>query len=114
LEINQCWPFDIILGNVYTFGDVLARIYRQKGELEKAIVEYERMMTFDPESQERRLIHPVYHYRLAKLYEEKGKKGRAIEQYQKFLSLWKDADPCIAEIEDARKRLAGLKSLIEN
>jgi len=35
--------------------------------------------------------------------------SKAIEHYEKFLSLWKDADSSIAEVEDAKKRLAGLK-----
>jgi len=44
------------------------------------------------------------------LYEQKGRKDKTIEHYEKFLELWKDADPGIAEVEDAKKRLAGLKS----
>ncbi len=46
---------------------------------------------------------------LGKIYEEKGWKGKAIEHYEKFLDLWKDADPGIAEVEDARERMAGVK-----
>ncbi len=39
-----------------------------------------------------------------------GKMPNAIEHYEKFLDLWKDADPGVTEVEDARERLAGLKS----
>jgi len=99
----------VIYYNLPFLKDVLALAYQQKGDLDKAIAEYERLITFNPESDERRLIHPKYHYRLAKLYEEKGWKGKAIERYEKFLELWKDADPGIAEVEDAKKRLAELK-----
>jgi hypothetical protein len=33
--------------------------------------------------------------------------SKAIKHYEKFLDLWKDADPGIAEVEDAWERLAG-------
>jgi hypothetical protein len=38
----------------------------------------------------------------------------AIEHYKKFPSLWKDADPGIAEVEDARERVARLEEIENN
>jgi serine/threonine protein kinase/tetratricopeptide (TPR) repeat protein len=89
--------------------DVLARAYWKKGDLDKAIVEYEKLMTIDPKNQVRYLIHPLYHYRLGRVFEEKGFRDRAAEQYTKFLQYWKDADEKIPEKADARQRLAKLK-----
>jgi tetratricopeptide (TPR) repeat protein len=112
LGMPSMYPGDqitVLVYNVPFINDVLARAYRKKGDTDKAIAEYERLITFDLKTPDRRLIHPKYHYRLAKLYEEKGWEGKAIDQYEKFLDLWKDADPGIAEVEDARKKLAGLK-----
>jgi tetratricopeptide (TPR) repeat protein len=47
---------------------------------------------------------------LGKIYEQKGQKEKAIENYKKFLDLWKDADPGLPEVEDARQRLAAMQA----
>jgi hypothetical protein len=42
---------------------------------------------------------------------KKGQSAKATEHYEKFLTLWKDADPGLTEVDDARKRLVGLRSI---
>jgi tetratricopeptide (TPR) repeat protein/TolB-like protein len=48
-------------------------------------------------------------YWLGLAYEESGWDQKAVRQYEEFLEIWRDADPGIPEIEDARQRLARLK-----
>jgi tetratricopeptide (TPR) repeat protein len=98
----------VIVYNFPYLKDVAARAYIKMGEVGKAIAEYERLTTFDPKQPERRLIHPLYYYRLAKLYEQKGNRAKARARYERFLELWKDADPGQPEVNDARARLAAL------
>ena len=49
-------------------------------------------------------------YMLGRIHEQQGNVAKAIEHYEKFLDLWKDADPGIVEVEDAKSRLAELQS----
>jgi serine/threonine protein kinase/Tfp pilus assembly protein PilF len=99
-----------IWASIFDHEDTLARAYQQKREIDKAIAVYEKRVRFDPNSNDRRLVHPLSYYKLAKLYEQQDNTAKATEHYEKFLDLWKDADPGIAEFEDAKKRLAKLKS----
>jgi len=100
----------VITYNLFDTNMLLGRAYREKGDWDKAIEIYERLVDPNPENRDGRLIRPMNYYYLALCYEMKGQKAKAIEHYEKFLSLWKDADPGIAEVEDARKRLQLLPS----
>jgi serine/threonine protein kinase/tetratricopeptide (TPR) repeat protein len=94
--------------NIPFLKDVLARAYWKKGDLDKAVAEYERLTTIDPKNRLRMLISPLYHYRLGRILEQKGEKDKARLQYEKFLKYWADADTGRVELKDARARLAAL------
>jgi tetratricopeptide (TPR) repeat protein len=92
---------------------VLARAYAAAGRWAEAAREYERIL------EERRFhyvwtlpmtpaVFPLDQYRLAGIYERLGNTDRARFWYGRFLSDWRNADPGMPEVEDAKKRLAAL------
>jgi serine/threonine protein kinase/Flp pilus assembly protein TadD len=92
------------------FVDSLAVAYFESGDLEKAMSEYERITKLTVGRRGLGSIYAKNFYMLGKIYEQQGNTSKAIENYDKFLDLWKEADPGIAEVEDAKVRLSGLKS----
>ena len=92
--------------------DSLALAYYMEGDLEKARGEYEGITKLTTGRVVYGDIYAKAFYMLGRIYEEQDDTAKAIEHYEKFLDLWKDADPGIAEVDDARKRLAGLKKIM--
>jgi tetratricopeptide (TPR) repeat protein len=99
----------VIIHNFPLDGDVLARAYLAKGELDSAAAEYQRLIEFHPDSNNRRLRNPIYLYRLGKVYERIGRTAEAAEQYRRFLRYWRNADRDLAESIDARESLRALE-----
>jgi tetratricopeptide (TPR) repeat protein len=91
------------------FYDSLASAYYQTGDLEKAEEWYKKIHALTLGRLYYGDIYAKSFYMLGKIYEQQESKARAIEHYEKFLDLWKDADISISEVEDAKKRVAGLK-----
>ncbi|MBA7672514.1 Photosystem I assembly protein Ycf3 [subsurface metagenome] len=92
------------------FIDPLALSYYKSGNLEKAREEYEGIISLTTGRINYGDIFAKSFYMLGKIHEQQGKKAKAVEHYEKFLDLWKDADPGIYEVEDAKNKLVGLES----
>jgi tetratricopeptide (TPR) repeat protein len=89
----------------------LALAYYKSGNLEEAREHYEWITSLTWGRNGEGDIYAKSFYMLGKIYQEQGKKHKAVENYEKFLDLWKDADPGISEVEDAKKKLAELQEL---
>ena len=91
------------------FINSLAQAYYKADDLEKAQEEYEKLISLTFPRLRDGDIYAKSFFMKGNIYEKMGRRAEAIENYEKFLELWKDADPGIAEVEDAKKRLEALK-----
>ena len=85
-----------------------AQAYYESGDLMKSQETFEELISQPMSILQIPEVYVSSFFMLGKIHEEQGDKVKAIENYEKFLDLWKDADPGIAEVEDARERLAEL------
>ncbi len=92
------------------FIEPLAFTYYKTGNLEKAQEEYERITLLISGRLPYGDIYAKSFYMLGKIYQEMGMNEKAVENYEKFLALWKDADPDIREVSEAKAQLASLRS----
>ena len=90
------------------FMDSLGLAYYRKGDLENAQKVYESASSLTTGRSSYGDIYAKSFYMLGKIYEELDWKGKAIEKYEKFLELWKEADPGLFEVDDAKSRFSSL------
>jgi serine/threonine protein kinase/Flp pilus assembly protein TadD len=100
-----------VLNSNALYIDSLALAYYKSGDLEKARGEYERITGLTIGKVSYGDLYVKSFYMLGKIYEQQKDTEKAQEYYEKFLELWKDADPGMTEVEDAKARLARLKGI---
>ncbi len=91
-------------GHAWYYNDLALAFYRAE-DYESARKWYEKIFNLTSGRISCGDIYAKSFFMMGKIYEQKGWKGKAIESYRKFLDLWKDADPFISEVEDAKLRL---------
>jgi tetratricopeptide (TPR) repeat protein/predicted Ser/Thr protein kinase len=90
----------------------LAQCQFEAGEFDKAVQHLQRIRTSpNDDVGNRAFYYPKGFYLLGKIYEQKGDKPAAIANYKKLLELWKNGDQDLAELKDAKARLAKLKGI---
>jgi tetratricopeptide (TPR) repeat protein len=87
----------------------LGETYALMGDQDNAIAYYRKAL----ESERHSSPHMIqFHYRLSLLCEEKKDFRAATEAYRRFLHFWKDADPDLPILADAKERLGALETRV--
>jgi serine/threonine protein kinase/Flp pilus assembly protein TadD len=89
---------------------LLAKSYLESGNLSDAVSVMEKaLLRYDAARAGEHFKGVMAYYLLALAYEKSGGKAKAIEKYEEFLEIWKNADPGIPEVQDAKERLKKLR-----
>jgi len=100
---------DVISGsmafNNLSWPDEAARVRRARGDTAGAIAAYRRLLTPDISQKWTLVYEPRWVLEMARLLDQQGDKAGARAEYQRFADLWKNADPGLPELAEARTKL---------
>ena len=106
MHLHVTRPVESLAVNNPPMRDGLARVRVAQGDLAGAIEIYRDLLTPDVGSKWTAMLEPRYVLALARLLDQTGDTAAARAEYQRFLDLWKDADPELPELAEARAYIA--------
>jgi tetratricopeptide (TPR) repeat protein/predicted Ser/Thr protein kinase len=90
---------------------LLALAYLGSGKIGEAVTELEKALVRYDEDRASYILWSVKaYYFLGTAYEKSGWNNKALESYQTFLDIWKNADPGIPEVADAKEKVKRLRA----
>jgi tetratricopeptide (TPR) repeat protein len=98
-------PGMTLLASNLSSRDGLARIKAARGDLKGAVEIYRRLNQPDTVSPWNAVLEPRFVLAAARLANRAGDSATAKAEYARFLDLWKDADPGLPEVTEARRSL---------
>jgi len=93
--------------NNFGLRDGAARAAEARGDLAAAVAEYRRLLTPGSGQGWIGVYEPRDVLSVARLLTRSGDLDRARAAYERFLGLWKDADPDLPELAEARRAVGG-------
>jgi len=81
-----------------------------RGNLDEALEKYQEFVGKKRLGSETQEYWILAHYQMGVLYQQKGDVRRAMEYYEKFRDIWKDGDPDLIVLAEAKEKLAKLKA----
>lgn len=103
IEISR--PYELARGDII---EVRAQAYLAAGQADRAVAEYQKILA-NPALEDPMFPRTVLaHLGLARAYELEKKNAESRAEYEKLFTIWKDADPQLPVLEQARHEYAQL------
>jgi tetratricopeptide (TPR) repeat protein len=105
---SELFIAESVLANNLLNRDGRARAAKALGDSAEAIAIYQELLNVGSRQKSVAVYEPRYNLQLGRLLESTGDRAGARRQYEKFLEFWKEADPDLPELNEARQAVVRL------